>query len=143
MAGKNKTFDINLLVKDTGLVATSAAGTVSAVAKIIDMGLGEFNGDLIIDVSACEVASGDEIYTVAFQVSSSSSFASDIFQLASLPLGDAVPIMGDVDMAVGRWVLPINNMIQDGVTKRYGRVYTTVAGTVATGINFTAYIAKR
>jgi len=143
MAGKNKTFDINLLVKDTGLVATSAAATVSAVAKIIDMGLGEFNGDLIIDVSACEVASGDEIYTVAFQVSSSSSFASDIFQLASLPLGDAVPVMGDVDMGVGRWVLPINNMIQDGVTKRYGRVYTTVAGTVATGINFTAYIAKR
>lgn len=142
MAGKTKTFDINLLMKDAGLVAASAAATVSSAAKIIDMGLGEFRGDLVIDVTACEVASGDEIYTVAWEISSSATFASSIYRVADLPLGDAVPLAGDVDMGVGRYILPVHNMIADGVMKRYGRVYTTVAGTIATGINYTAYVAE-
>jgi hypothetical protein len=137
------TFDINLLLKDAGLVAASAAAQVSAANKIIDLGLGDVEGNIIIDVSACEVDTGDEIYTIGVEISSSSSFASDIYRVAALPLGDAVPLAGDVDMAAGRYILPFTNRIADGVNKRYLRLYTTIAGTIATGINYTAYIAKK
>lgn len=144
----SRTFDANLEMKDAGLVAASAAATVDSVAKILDMGSGEFKGDLIIDVSACEVASDDEKYIVGLQISDSATFASGIYEVASLILGssgtaagDCIP--GDVDMTTGRYVLPFRNMIADGVKKRYARVYTTISGTIATGINYTAYIARK
>ena len=143
MPRKNKTFDINLLLKDAGLVASSAAATVSSSAKVLDLGTGEVAGDIIIDASAVEVATGDEIYTICAEVSSSSTFASDIYRVAQLAIGDTVPLGGDVDMVEGRYVLPFINTIGNGVTKRYLRLYTVVAGTVATGVNYTAFLAKK
>lgn len=144
---KTYTYDNNLLLKDAGLVASSAAGQVSSAAKIIDLGnlntfdYGECSGDVVIDVSAIEIASNDEGYDIGVQLSSSSSFASDIYEVATLKLGASEVIPGDVDSVTGRYVLPFTNNVGNGVTKRYLRIYTTVAGTVATGINYTAYVA--
>jgi hypothetical protein len=143
MSRVTKTYDDLLELKDAGLVAASAAATVSSAAKVIDLGAGDVEGDIIIDVSACEVASGNEIYTIGVQISSSASFASDIYEIVSLQLGDAAVIPGDVDMGVGRYVLPFQNRIANGVAKRYLRLYTTVGGTIATGINYTAYLARK
>jgi len=143
MGKMHKTFDANLEMKDAGLVASSAAATVDSAARILDLGLGLVEGDVIIDVSACEVASGDEVYNIGFQVSSSASFASDIYEVATLILGDAAAIPGDVDMVEGRYVLPVKNIIFNGTEKRYARLYTTIAGTIATGINYSAYLAKK
>jgi hypothetical protein len=39
-------------------------------------------------------------------------------------------------------VLPVQNTY-DGTTYRYIRGYTAIAGTIATGINFTAWMAQR
>ena len=138
-----KTYDDLLELKDAGLVAASAAATVSSSAKIIDLGAGDYEGEIVIDVSACEVASGNELYIVGAQVSSSATFASDIYEVTSIKLGDAAVLPGDVDMGVGRYILPFQNRIADGVAKRYMRIYTTVSGTIATGINYTAYMAKK
>jgi hypothetical protein len=138
MSRSTKSFDYSLILKAAGLVATSAA-----VATIVDLGAGEVNGDIVIDVTACEVASGDEIYTIFAQVSSSATFASDTYNLAGIPLGDAAALIGDTDMVEGRYILPFNNLIVDGTPKRYLRLYTLVAGTIATGINYTAYLARR
>ena len=138
-----KTYDDLLELKDAGLVAASAAATVSSSAKIIDLGAGDYEGDIVIDVSACEVASGNELYIVGAQVSSSATFASDIYEVTSIKLGDAAVLPGDVDMGVGRYILPFQNRIANGVAKRYMRIYTTVSGTIATGINYTAYMAKK
>ena len=138
----NKTYDVNLLLKDAGLVAASAAAQVSATAKVIDMGLADFEADLIIDVSACEVDTGDEMYTISAQISSSSTFASDYYDIAAIKLGHATPLPGDTNMGAGRYVLGVQNRIGDGTPRRYLRVYTTVAGTIATGINYTAYLSK-
>ncbi|MFW9871961.1 MAG: hypothetical protein ACFFG0_02590 [Candidatus Thorarchaeota archaeon] len=137
-----KTFDADLELKDAGLVAASAAAQVDSAAKIIDLGSGKVRGTIVIDASAVEVDTGDERYDVEVQVSSSATFASDIYTVAVLPLGDAATLVGDVDMGVGRYELPIVNTIANGVAKRYLRLYTTVAGTIATGVNYTAYLCK-
>lgn len=138
-----KTYDDLLELKDAGLVAASAAAQVGGVDKILDIGAGDLEGDIIIDATAVEVDSGNEIYTIGAQISDSATFASGIYEVTAIQLGDSVPLHGDTDMGVGRYVLPFQNRIADGVAKRYLRIYTTVAGTIATGINFSAYLAKR
>jgi len=142
------TFDADLEMKETGLIAADAAWTVASAARVIDAGTGRFEAKCVIDVSAIEIASGDERYTILIQGSSSASFASDIVILAALPLGDGSTIgtaFGssgvDVDDAVGRYVLPFTNE-RNNLYYRYLRGWTDVAGAIATGINFTAFLVK-
>lgn len=137
-----KTFDVDLELKDAGLLAASAACQVDGSTKILNLGTGVVEGDIIIDASAVEVDTGDEIYEIGVQISSVSNFASDIYEVATLKLGDAAAIPGDVDMGVGRYVLPFTNQIANGTVKQYLRLYVTITGTIATGINFTAFMAK-
>lgn len=135
-------YDTELTMKDAGLVAADAAATVGGNAKILTVGDAVFKGVCVIDVTAIEIASNDELYRIIVQGSTSSSFASDIQNLAELTLGATeVRPGGAIDSATGRYELPFINE-QDGVTYPYLRVYTDVAGTIATGINYTAQIAK-
>lgn len=142
MAGITKTYDHALLLADGGSITASAAGEVGGVARILDLGAGKVFGDIVVDVSELDVDSGNEIVTIGVQISSSATFASDYYQVASLAIGDAAAIVGDVDMTTGRYVVPFNNMIKDGTTKRYLRIYYTIAGTVA-GFDATAYLALK
>ncbi len=137
----DRTYDTLLELKDAGLVAASAAGTVGGNAKIVDIGDGKIVADLIVKATAVEVASGDEMYEVMVQGSNSDSFASGIVILATLKLGDTVPIGAgvDADAGVGNYAVPFRNT-QNGTTYRYVRVYTKVAGTIATGVNYSAFI---
>ena len=128
-------------LKDAGLVAADAAGTVSAVAVIVDLGAGEVNGHLVIDVSAIEIADNDEVYKITLQGSSSATFASTIVDLAEVTLGANEVIGGDVDSTVGRYMVPFTTE-KNGTVYRYVRVYCDVSGTIATGINSTAHLAK-
>jgi hypothetical protein len=266
-----KSFDSLLVMKDAGLVAASAAATVSSAAKIIDLGSGIVEADVVIDVTACEVASRDESYRIAIQASSTSDFSDDVYELENIQLGAAdydlvthinrlsgytlvydtpvagtagptagyatitnseaslvgatVPalpsatykidmsidstnytlsvallvtddwtgiaaklqtalrtatsstetvaisggkikvtsattgitslvalakgsrtstaIFGNYDMTLGRYVINFRNVIAENVAKRYVRLYTHVAGTIASGINYKAYLSKR
>lgn len=56
-------------------------------------------------------------------------------------LGAAEVIGGDQDSAVGRYEVPFTTE-KNGTVWPYVRVYTDVAGAIATGINFTAYLSK-
>lgn len=139
---RNYTFDANLEMKDAGLVAASDAATVDAADKILSVGDAVFKGVLVVDVSAIEIASNDELYTITVQGSTSSTFASDVQNLASISLGATeVRPGGAIDSVTGRYELWFSNQ-QAGVTYPYLRVYTTVAGAVATGINYTAFIGR-
>lgn len=131
-----KTYDHATLLKAAGLVATSAAGSV-----ILDLGNGFMEADLVIDVTALEVATGDEIYTISLEGSSVAAMTSASVELAKITLGNN-PAPADADTAVGRHVLPIRNEL-NGTLYRYVRVYTTVAGDIATGINYSAFLAKK
>lgn len=144
----SKTYDSLLEAKDAGAITASAAATVDSVAKILNLGTGLVEGDLIVDISAIEVDSDDEKYTIGVQISSSATCASDIYEVKQLIVGSAGTaegdnLGGDTDMGAGRYRVPFTNEIADGVTKQYMRVYCTIAGTIATGINYTAYVALR
>jgi len=142
MAGITKTYDHSLLLHDGGAITSSAAGEVGGSARVLDLGAGKVEGDIIVDVTELDVDSNNEIVTIGVQISDTANFGSAFYQVASLAVGDASPLAGDTDMTTGRYVIPFNNMIANGVTKRYLRLYFTVAGTVA-GFNCTAYLALR
>lgn len=136
------TFDAGLEMKDAGLVAADAAAQVDGVDKIVNIGAGFFEGELVIDVTAIEIASNDEVYKICVQGSSSATFASVIEDLAVKELGCLEGLEGDVDSTTGRYYLPFNNRSVDGTLYKYLRVFTAVEGTIATGINYTAFVAK-
>lgn len=139
----NRIFDADIELKDAGLLAASAACQVDSSDQILDLGSGRVEADIVIDVTVIDVDTGDEIYQVGVQVSDKADFASDINEVQTLKLGDAAVLAGDADMAIGRYVLPFNNLIANEVAKRYMRLYVTIAGTVVGGINFTAWATKR
>lgn len=129
------TYDNSLLLKAAGLVAASADGT------ILDLGAGLVEGYLVFDVSAVEVASGDEIYTVSLEGSNVAAMTSGSVCLAKKVFGNLVVPMDAALSAAGRYVVPFRNE-EAGTNYRYVRLSTLVAGTIATGINFAAFIAK-
>ncbi|RTL04577.1 hypothetical protein EKK58_10280 [Candidatus Dependentiae bacterium] len=137
-------FDAALQLKDAGLVAASAAAQVGGQAKIVDIGKGRAEGDIIIDATAVEVDSSNELYTIIAEFSNSASFASGIVPGAMLYLGHAtgIPGGGDQNQVEGRYKLPFTNVIND-VHYEYMRLYTLVAGTIATGVNYSAFATKR
>lgn len=154
LTSQNFTLDTLLQLKDAGLIAASAAAQVGGSARVIDL-MGDANvipsgaippemrGTILIDVSAIEIATGDEKYTVTLQLSSSSTFASDIANLCSLELGAATPLLGGATVVgtTGRFLLPFYTN-RNGTTRRYARLYTTVVGTIATGINYQAWMTN-
>jgi hypothetical protein len=128
-----KTYDHATLLKAAGLVAASAAGSV-----ILDLGDGLMEADMVIDITAMEVATGDEIYTISLEGSSVAAMSSGSVELAKITVGNN-PAPADADTSTGRHILPIRNEL-NGTLYRYVRVYTTVAGTIATGINYSAFL---
>lgn len=138
------TFDAELEFKDAGLVSASAAAQVDSAAKYVDVGTGHFKGCMIIDVSALEIASNDEIYDIVIQGSPDTDFtAATLCDLCQLNLSAAEVKRTDCnkDDTTGRYKLYFDNE-NDGTYYRYLRVYTAVAGTIATGINYTAYAVE-
>lgn len=130
------TYDTALVAKTAGLLAASADGT------IIDLGDGLVDGFLVIDLTACEIASGNEIYTVSLEGSDVAAMDSGSVCLAKKVFGNLVVPMDAALSASGRYVVPFRNE-EGGETFRYVRLSTLVAGTIATGINFSAFLAKR
>jgi len=144
MSLTNKTFDSLLELKTSGAVTSSAA-----VATILDLGDGAVHGDVVIDVSALDIASNNEIYDIVVQLSPDSDFGTDtnIIDLASLTLGAAEVMRSDSnrDSVVGRYLLGFRNEARlNGVDTvfRYARLYTVVAGTTPS-ITYSAFIAKQ
>jgi hypothetical protein len=134
-------FDADLEFKDAGLVAASAAAQVDSADKIVNVGTGYFLGLMEIDISAIEIDTNDERYDIIVQGSTSSSFADTIVPLAQIQVGANEVLDGDVDSSPGKYQIPFTNE-RDGVYYPYLRLYTKVAGTITTGINYTAYARK-
>lgn len=129
------TYDAALSLKVAGLVAASADGS------IIDLGDGLVDAYIVVDLSACEIATGDEIYTVSLEGSNVAAMTSGSVCLAKKVFGNLVVPMDAALSASGRYVIPFRNE-EAGTVYRYVRLSTLVAGTIATGINFSAFIGK-
>jgi len=130
------TFDSELELKTAGLIAASVDG------DIIDLGEGLVDGFLVFDVSAVEIASGNEIYTISLEGSAVAAMTSGSVCLAKKVFGNLVVPMDAALSAAGRYVVPFRNE-EGGTTFRYARLSSLIAGTIATGINFACFIAKR
>ena len=130
------TYDDALNLKDAGLYAASTDGS------IVDLGEGLVDGFLVLDVTAVEYLSGNEIFTISLEGSSVAAMSSASVCLAKKVFGNLVVPMDGALTAAGRYVVPFRNE-EGGVLQRYVRLSTLVAGTIATGINFSAFIAKR
>ena len=129
------------ILKDAGLVAADAAWTVDSVAKVVDLGAGLVEAHLIIDVTAIEIADNDEFYKISLQGSSKDDFSDTFEDLAILELGANEVLGGDQDSTTGRYIVPFRTE-RNGTIYQYVRGYTDVNGTIATGINFSAYLGK-
>lgn len=140
MPGQNaKVADSSLELKAAGLVAASAAGSL-----ILDVGDGYVEAHLIANVTALEIATGNEFYSLILQGSPDAAFgtAGNIVELAQISIGAKGARLSDADKddAVGVYDLPVHNRWA-GTNFRYLRLYTVVAGTIATGINFSARLS--
>lgn len=135
-------LDIELLLADGAAAMTADGVTQVASANVSkQLGPGRFEGVLIIDVSALDIASNDEVYTFLLQGSSASDFSTKE-TLVSLALGATeVRPGGAVDSVIGRYELPFITEQHDTVYD-YVRLYVDVAGTTPS-ITFKAYIAER
>ena len=145
MVRRNFTVDTLLEMKDAGLIAASAAALVATVAKVIDLGAGMVEGNIVLDVTAIEIATGDESYDIVLQLSSDSDFGTDtnIVDQCDMHLGASGTKRTDsnADDVIGRYIVPFTNE-RGGTVLRYARLYTVVAGTIATGINYTGRMSK-
>lgn len=139
---KDFTFDANLQLKDAGAVTADGADQVSAANKILDLGVGRFDGRCIVDVSAIDVSSGDENYLIKTQFSSTSDFSAGVIGGPILSLGKASTLVGEsADSVVGRYELPFSNEI-NGTTYRYMRSYHDVSGTTPS-INYKNFVVQQ
>jgi hypothetical protein len=137
----------NFTVDDSGLdLKASAAVTASAAGSVIaDLGDGFVEGNLIVDVSAMDIVGNDEIYDIILQLSPDAAFgtAGNIVEKVALSLGAKETKRSDCDKddAVGRYVIPFNNLF-NGTIYRYARIYTVEAGATSS-ITYYARLAKK
>lgn len=141
---RSYSFDATLQLKDAGLVAASAAAQVAAAAQVINLGGAvPFLGVVVIDVTAIEVDTGDETYEIILEGSNSPTFAGTAAQiLGVMKLGHLTPLASGLNTSViGRYEMPFVN-VQADIVYQYLRLFTRVVGTIATGINYKAYIGR-
>ncbi len=130
------TYDDALNLRDPAGITSSADG------DILDLGLGLVDGYLVIDMSACEIDTGNEIYTVSLEGSTVAAMSSTSVCLAKKVFGNLVVPMDAALSAAGRYVVPFRNE-EGGALYRYVRLSVVVAGTIASGgMVFGAFIAK-
>jgi hypothetical protein len=147
MARFHYTFDADLELKDAGVIGSSAAAQVDSAAKVLDLGTGLVEGNIVVDVSALEIDSNDEVYEIVPQLTNTAAFATATAiqdaPLLNLSAKELKRTDSDKDDTTGRYIIPFRNEV-GGTVYRYLRLYTYVAGTIAGGggINYSAYLAK-
>ena len=142
------TLDDNLVLSAAALVAADAVGSVAYLDLGAANAYAEF--DVVLNWTACEVATGDEKYHFRVQGSDTTAFT-NAYTLGQVILGDSTVNFNAVDTApVGRYVIHCDNVActsaTDGgslIATRYVRIYLDVTGTIATGINYSANLVPR
>src|SRR5690242_4972372 len=114
-------FDYLSLMQDAADIVATVVGKVATVAKIFDAGQSRLDARLIFDITGAEVATGNEHYRVMVQGSSSASFATDVWNLGGIELGDSSVSLETVDTVVGRREIAFCNEV-NGTVLRYIRV---------------------
>jgi hypothetical protein len=137
----SKPYDALLQLKDAGAVTADAAAQVGGSNQILDLGVGRVDAKVKLQVTALDVASGDERYVLTMQGSNSATFASGIVNLGSKQFGDSSVTLESADSVVGEYEFAVTND-QNGSLYRYVRMYTDVSGTTPS-INYVAWLVPQ
>ncbi|EHK77694.1 hypothetical protein SM0020_12240 [Sinorhizobium meliloti CCNWSX0020] len=136
--------DLELILAD-GAAAVTADGQsqVGGAAAEKKLGPGRFEGVLIIDVSAIDISSADEVYHLCLQGAASGADAFTTTEtLAQISLGATAARPGAaINSVIGRYEIPFITEQHDTVYD-WVRLYVDVAGTTPS-ITFKAWIAER
>lgn len=132
----NRPFDALLqLQDDAAQITATGSGTVSGSAVIRDLGDGVVLADAVFDINTLDVTTGDEMYLLKIEGSTSATFASGIVTLAVLQLGGATAnaTVGAESAASSltstkRFQVPFRN-IKYGNVYRYVRARFVLSGT--------------
>lgn len=154
---KAMTFDKLLELHDgsAAVTADDIGQTAAEDPKIVDLyqgasigdkGIGaEFEGRMLVDVTAIDQTTGDELYSLVLEGSDTSDFSGNIAQLCVLQLGDEDTMLGNANVdfagASQRHLVPFTNE-KNGVVYRYVRLAFDVNGT-SPSITCTAFLGKR
>ena len=141
-------LDDNLLLSAATLVAADAAGSVAYIDLGAANAFAEF--DVVVKWTACEVASGDEKYEFLVQGCEATNFTTE-YVLGRAILGDATVTFQPVDTPpAGQIAIHCDNTAHTSATDgasivacRYVRIYLDVTGSIASGINYSAYLVPR
>ncbi len=132
----NRPFDALLqLQDDAAQITASGSGTVGGSAVIRDLGDGVVLADAVFDINTLDVTTGDEMYLLKVEGSTSATFASGIVTLATLQLGGATAnatvgaeSAASALTATRRFQQPFWN-VKYGVIYRYVRARFVLSGT--------------
>lgn len=123
-------FDKETQLKDSYAVTSTAAAQVSSADKVLDLRGARFEGTLVADVSALDLVSTDETYSIEVGLSNSATFASG--NIVSI----LIPVTG-----TGRIEQPVINQ-KLGTVYRYMRLRTICGGTTPS-ITYQAHVALK
>lgn len=136
--------DLELILADGAAAITADGQTqVGGAAAEKKLGPGRFEGVLIVDVSAIDIASTDEVYHLCLQGAASGDDAfTTVETLAQITLGaTAARPGGAIDSVIGRYEIPFITEQHD-TTYSWVRLYVDVGGTTPS-ITLKAWIAER
>lgn len=151
MGDRSYSFDINLLLSDNAAAYTADGYTqVGGADAVLDLGGNQgvtplqqarIDAMCIIDVTAIDIASTDELYRLKIMGCNISSFASNVVELASMQLGDGSTMVPNTqkDSVVGRYELPFCTE-QANLKYEFIKMYVDVGGT-SPSIAFQAFVA--
>jgi hypothetical protein len=128
-------FDPALVLEDGSTAVTATRfGQVAGAARVYDFGTGgvEWIGYVVATVSALDLTSGNETYTIGLQLSASAAFTSPA-DTAAL----ALTAVTGADAAA----LLLSNKV-GGTVYRYGRLRITAAGTTPS-VRLSSFLAKQ
>lgn len=140
------TYDNTLLLKALGVAITSSAAATPIIDTLNGATLNSgvevpyWAADAVIDVTAIDNASNDELYTIIIQLSASATFASGVLNRAALLLGNARA--GSDDQGTGRYVLSFDNVLAE-TSYRYVRAYTLLGGGTTESITWKGFCGTR
>lgn len=149
LAGRNIAIIIGTggLTGNAHVLATTQAGV--GLNRVVDLGAGQVSGEMIVDLMAIDVGTGNEVYYLILMGSDNSSFTSGVRPLAVLLLGDSSLTLAGADSTIGRYVIPFRNCPYRPLApsapltpSRYVRSVVQGFGTIApTSFDYLAYLS--
>jgi hypothetical protein len=145
------TFDVNNQLSDNA-AAYTASGYLQAGGAdgVVDLGgnqgtspvqLARIDAMAIFDVTAIDITSGNERYTLKILVSNDPAFLTGVFEAAAIGMGkgSAGTPATQGDSVIGRYEVGFTNQVA-GSIYQYAKAYLVVAGTTPS-ISIFSFIA--